>query len=171
MRPVSKSSTYARLKLLKKSLQRPADAPIELGPACASQGAFAALSLPEHSVANLALNTLKETARVEVEDGGWEKLDKLRKKYFVVWSASNAATLNRKKPLKLSSAAEAARLKKLLDEADRARLCLVRAYLELLRIAKAGSVRDDQLRNEMEEHLACWRSQLGLPLASEKKSP
>ncbi|GAB3253737.1 hypothetical protein [Chitinimonas naiadis] len=80
----NRDNVYARFLILKKGLLGQEAVSTVLLKACKSQGAFAKLNWPEKGIVPIALNTLKSKADEAVEDGGWRKLDEMRKAYLVV---------------------------------------------------------------------------------------
>ena len=75
----SKAQALGRLKLLERALKTPAKAPTELMSACKSQGLLARMSCSDYDISPVALNSLKRAADSAIEDGGWSRLDALRR--------------------------------------------------------------------------------------------
>lgn len=146
-----RSNAKARYKLLKSALQGSKQIPAALLKACKSQGGLAKLDLPAEGIKPMALNTLKAKADEVIEDGGWEKLDDMRKSYLVagrsiaVDSATSSRTANLKS--KLEATVEA------LKTERRYRLRLQVAYDALLARMKTSAANDPDLAHFINRHV------------------
>jgi hypothetical protein len=148
----NRSNTQARYNLLKKALQGSKQIPAALLKACQSQGGLAKLDLQAEGIAPMALNTLKAKADEVIEDGGWKKLDDMRKSYLVVGkglSAKSATTSSRTAKLKskLDAAEEA------LETERRYRIRLQVAYEALLSRMKSSAANDPDLAHFINRHV------------------
>lgn len=148
----NRSNAWARYKLLKKALQGSKKVPASLVKACKSQGGLAKLDLPVEGITPMALNTLKAKADEVIEDGGWEKLDDMRKCYLVAGkgvAAKSATTSSRTANLKskLDAAEES------LKTERRYRIRLQVAYEALLSRMKTSAANDSDLAHFINRHV------------------
>jgi len=148
----SRSNVQARYKLLKKALQGSKQIPATLRKACRSQGGLAKLDLSAEGITPMALNTLKAKANEVIENGGWEKLDDMRKSYLVAgqgMAGKSAATSGRTANLKskLEVAEEA------LKTERRYRIRLQVAYEALLARMKTSTTTDPDLAHFINRHV------------------
>lgn len=148
----SRSNTQARHKLLKRALQGSKQVPATLLKACKSQGDLAKLDLPAEGITPMALNTLKTKADEVIEDGGWKKLNEMRKSYLVAgksFAAKSATTRNRTANLKskLDAVEEA------LKTERRYRIRLQVAYDALLSRMKISAATDPDLAHFINRHV------------------
>lgn len=122
----SRSNTLARFKLLTKALKGAKNMPASLAKACRSQGGLAKYSYPSEGIEPMAVNTLKSSAEQFIENGGWEKLDEMRKSYLAACKAGgrSVATVRTK----------TARQKEILTELEEA-LSVERRYRIRLQVA------------------------------------
>ncbi|MBN8240581.1 hypothetical protein JF541_15580 [Marinobacter hydrocarbonoclasticus] len=133
--------------------------PDEIVEICKRQSRLAAWSVPNQRIRPVSLNTLKIAADREIEEGGWARLDALRR-------SISRHLVNR--PVSKSDAqkAEINRLRNQLEEAARARAILNRAYFDALNLLQAAAVRDEMLRAQLERHDATFKDLLGLRVVS-----
>lgn len=164
MRESNRLNVLSRLKALRDALDPDARISKALGASCRSQNAFAALKEPSLGIEDLSLNTLKLCANAYIEDGGWIELNRLRKLLHQAWLATASTNKSTKRTRNSAPRSEITHLRSSIDVTDRFRLKLVRAYLDLLRVAESAATRDQQLFNELNSHRACWMKELGLPL-------
>lgn len=170
MREAIKASTYARVKLMRAVLAESRTLPVEFGRACRSQGALAHLAIKELGITPVSLNSLIAAASIIVEDGGWKKFDELRRSVFASWMSSQKSPFGTARSRNRASLnEEIARLRQLADQSDRGRLRIARAYAEILRITRSAATRDDQIKNELDRHLALWQKELGLPFFAKER--
>lgn len=148
----NRSNTLARYKLLKKGLQGSKQIPATLLKACRSQGGLAKLDLSAEGITPMALNTLKAKADEVIEDGGWEKLDEMRRSYLIAGkgmaaksATTSSSTANLKSKLK---AAEEA-----LETERRYRIRLQVAYEALLSRMKTSAANDPDLALFINRHV------------------
>ena len=121
----------ARVKLLTRALQGAKNLPVSLIKACRSQGALAKFSYPSEGIEPMALNTLKSNADQFIENGGWAKLDEMRRWYLTAASSDGrAASSSRTKSDRHKN--KIAELEKALDVERRYRIRLQVAYEALL---------------------------------------
>lgn len=150
-------SVRARWTAIKEASKSPVNAPEKLVAACKTQEALAALDLPEKNISSLSLNTLKSTADLVIEDGGWKKLDAGRKGVF---SFSRITTgekkQKRRKPALQNARDDVVVLKGKLTDERRARLVLLRAYLDLLNIVRPLTDENETLRTQLRRHESTW---------------
>ncbi|MCE9958428.1 hypothetical protein [Aeromonas rivipollensis] len=120
--------------------------------ACKSQGGLAKLDLPAEGITPMALNTLKTKADEVIEDGGWEKLNEMRKSYLVAGKGV-AAKLG-------TTSGRTANLKSKLDAVEEAlqterryRIRLQVAYDALLSRMKTSAATDPDLAHFINRHV------------------
>lgn len=159
MRESIRNAALARLKLLEEAIAGLGTVPKTFIAACSSQGTFAQLQLPSREVMPLSLNALKNAAD-QVVVGGWTQMDKLRLK---VLNANGGQPASASLTVRTSKSEETERMRILVSNADRARLRIARAYMDLLTIASSAATRDKQLRHELERHRALWAEEFGGP--------
>lgn len=158
----------ARYKLLKKALQGSKQIPATLLKACKSQGGLAKLDLPAEDIVPMALNSLKARADEVIEDGGWKKLDEMRKSYLGAgrgMAVKSATTSTRTANLKskLEAAEEA------LKTERRYRIRLQVAYEALLSRMKTSAADDPDLAHFINRHVTGYSFKL-LSVASSKEN-
>lgn len=143
------SNVRARYQLLKSALQGSKQVPVALLKGCKSQGALANLHLSAEGIFPMALNTLKANADKSIENGGWKKLDEMRKAYrSSSQKTAPAQTHITNIKAKLSTAEHA------LDTERRYRIRLQVAYEALLSQLKVSSNHDPNLAQFINRHLA-----------------
>lgn len=148
----NRSNALARYKLLKKALLGSKQIPAALLRACKSQGGLSKLDLPAEGITPMALNTLKAKAEEVIEDGGWKKLDDMRKSYLVAGQgmvAKSATTSSRTANMK--SKLETA--EKALETERRYRIRLQVAYEALLARMKISAADDPDLAHFINRHV------------------
>jgi hypothetical protein len=156
-----KDSTLTQAKkrwaLMTRYLERPSSINDKFLTACASQPALAAFSSDDLGLRPISLNSLKAAVEIVVENGGWDAFDGRRR------DIRRLCTLSKKnsQPAPESEYKTNARS---LDNADRARLLLGRAYNDLLILARTFAKKDDELAERLKRHETLWRDQLTLPL-------
>jgi len=166
----SDRSTAALFELLTKQLDAQTEVASRLRSACQTQAALASLRVARLGIEPVSVNTLKARANARPDLGGWNALDKLRRR---VKSATRA--YSQTKPSKgsnkiLSDAAEADDFSAQLERAHRLRLRLESAYLSLYRIAREATKRDPVLAEEFARHTASWKQEFGLSLIEAERS-
>ncbi len=125
---------------------------------CANQKKLAYTSNIQLNIIGVSLNTFKKNADDYIE-GGFAAIDKLRKQ------------LKCKKCLSIKEKKERAKNKntsqqKKLEESERIRAELLRAYADLNKIALNAIISSDQYADEYEEHQALYMRYLGLKLVN-----
>jgi hypothetical protein len=133
-------------------------------PFCKSQQALAAMAIPAEGIAATSLNSLKRAADLYIEDGGWGSLDSLRRTLV-----ATVAQRSRRTARQDTAHQKAQDLRRLLEEADRARLRVERAYTELLRLARLHLAKDQQGLAAIARHQSIWGQRLGLAIVSTEK--
>lgn len=84
-----RDSVISRFKLLESALSGGSLELLEtLAAACKSQAAFASLDLPDKGVGRLSLNTLKSVADITIEEGGWRRIDEMRRQFHKAQSTN-----------------------------------------------------------------------------------
>jgi len=148
----NRSNVYARYRLLKKALQGSKQISASLLKACKSQGGLAKLDLPAEGIIPMALNTLKVKADEMIEDGGWKKLDEMRKSYRVAGQDMAAKSVVAKsRTVNLKSKLEAA--EEALKTERRYRIRLQVAYEALLTRMKTLAANDPDLAHFINRHV------------------
>jgi len=162
----NRSNTLARYNLLKKALQGSKQLPLALQNSCKSQGGLAKMDLPGEGISPMALNTLKAKANEVIEDGGWERLDEMRRSYLLAKQGllTKSAT-TRSAATKLKNRLEAA--EEALEAERRYRIRLQVAYEALLAKMKSSGERDPELVNFINRHVTGFSFKL-MSLASAK---
>lgn len=128
-------------------------------PFCKSQQALAALAIPSEGITATSLNSLKKAADLYIEDGGWSSLDSLRRTLVATLDLrSRRAARQRTVQLEVKD------LRQLVEEADRARLRVERAYTELLALARSHVANDPLGQAAIARHQSIWGHRLSLTL-------
>lgn len=149
----NRSNALARYKLLKKALQGAKQIPAALLKACGSQGGLAKLDLSSEGVSPMALNTLKAKADEVIEEGGWNKLDEMRRSYLAAGQASaSKPPSTRKRASDLKTKLE--QLERALETERRYRIRLEVAYEALLDRMRSTSKSDPDLAHFINRHVA-----------------
>lgn len=156
MKTKLQAEAYARYKLIRDAVAQKGPIAPELVNACRTQSSLATFESADLGVSRLSLNSLKAAAELVVEDGGWAHLDLLRRQIKGARSSSQ--------PSKKKRVSQSRRETNDLDTADRGRLLIGRAYLDLLSLIRSVSARDDELASKLRRHMDMWRDQLSLPL-------
>lgn len=131
-----RASVLARFEMLQGALSGNKDVPKSFRDACMSQSTFAALALPSRGIDGHALNTLKAASDALIEQGGWKRLDAMRRKC----RHSEKVAKKRMRGAKGERPTEASSL----EIERRFRLRLEVAYFELLKkIAQLGKADPD----------------------------
>lgn len=141
-----------RYKILKSALEGSKPMPAALLKACESQGSLAKLNLPAEGITPMALNTLKVKADEVIEDGGWAKLNEMRKIYLSAGrgisgksvSARSAASRSISKLNEVQDALE-------IERKHRAQLEV--AYEALLKRLRVLARKDSDLAHFINKHV------------------
>jgi hypothetical protein len=153
----SRDGALARYRLLKTCLASRQAIRREIIEACSSQAGLAKLSRPALGIFPMSLNTLKSASSdIRGGLGGWAEVDALRRQL----SKSSNIALNRplrikRKPLDRLRERQTT-LKHQLEQERRARATLVRAYTELLVLARLATKSSDELSVRLKRHLATF---------------
>ncbi|GEM_PF-6712101 len=149
----SRSNTIARYKLLNKVLQGAKHVPHSLLKACRSQGGLAKFSYPSEGIEPMALNTLKSSADQFIENGGWAKLDGMRKSYLTASKAGRqeSPTGRTRMDRQKETLAE---LENALDIERRYRIRLQVAYESLLGRLRSMAKSDPEIGHFINRHVA-----------------
>lgn len=151
----SRCNTLARLKLLTKALQGDKNLPSSFSKACLSQGGLAKYVYDSEGIKPMALNTLKSCADQYIEDGGWKKLDSMRKSYLAM--RKNIKSEFRTK--KNTSAQHKDMLTELLNTLDlerRYRIQIQVAYEAILERLRMMSQTDPELVSFINRHVSVF---------------
>lgn len=151
----SRSNTIARYKLLKKALQGVKDVPSSLLKACRSQGGLAKFSNPSAGIDSMALNTLKSSADQFIEDGGWARLDEMRKSYLSAGRVVGQKTLS-KRTLADRQKEKIEELENALDIERRHRIRVQVAYESLLNCLRGIAKSDPEIGHFINRHAAVF---------------
>ncbi|WP_333985335.1 hypothetical protein [Burkholderia orbicola] len=158
MRDLSEKGVLARFDLLERALRNPERVPATVWKALRTQRGLAALSIPDQEIRPMSLNCLKSASDSVIEEGGWQKVDGLRRKL---------CAHDRRPRVSARGGPYGAGIKKDYDalysrlmEADQGRLRMTKAYAELLNLAKRW-LQDEPGREALARHLATWQSELG----------
>ena len=149
----SRSNTLARFKLLTRALQGAKNVPASLVAACRSQGGLAKFSCPSEGIKPMALNTLKSSAEQFIEDGGWAKLDEMRKSYL----AAGKLIIGRSNVARKKANSQKDRLAELAAELEierRYRIRLQMAYEALLERLRSMGQSDPEIGHFINRHVA-----------------
>lgn len=149
----SRRNTVARYKLLNSALQGSTNVPPTLLAACKSQGGLAKYSNSREGIEPMALNTLKSCAEKYIEDGGWAKLDDLRKTYFAITKSAKRQSYSArdKKRIQKDKLAE---LENDLNNERRFRIRLQTAYEALLAHLRIKAKTDPTTAHFINGHVA-----------------
>lgn len=148
----SRSNTLARFKLLTKALQGSTNVPASLVGACRSQGGLAKFSYPSEGIEPMALNTLKSSAEQFIEDGGWAKLDAMRKSYMT----SGKFARGRSGDVRKNARSQKEKLTELATELNverRYRIRLQTAYEALLAHLRFMAKNDPEIGHFINRHV------------------
>lgn len=138
-----RKSTIGRLELLENIATGRYKSSEFIFKACHSQTRFANLTIAEFDIFPLSLNTLKSFANEVIPNGGWAKLDALRRDVIQHEISSHIKTSKKKKIIKSDLKIKIQSLEKALCDERRYRIRLQVAYEELLnRLRQIGN--DDQ---------------------------
>lgn len=149
----SQSNAFARYKLLHKALNGTKRMPSALLEACGSQGGLARLNLPSERITPMALNTLKSKADEVIEEGGWRKLDEMRKSYLMAGTkGGQKASSTRSKSVSLKCKVNG--LEQALDTERRYRIRLQVAYEALLSRMRSIAKTDPDLAHFINRQVA-----------------
>lgn len=148
----TRSNTIARFNILTDALQGDKNTPQSLLVACGSQGELAKYSLSSAHIEPMSLNTLKSAADKFIEDGGWAKLDSMRKSYL------NASTHGCHEPIKkinksIAQKEQLFELQNKLETERRFRIRIQVAYEALLVKLRSISENDPELRHFINGHV------------------
>lgn len=143
-------SARALYQLLKRALDKPDTAPASLVRACSSQRTFAALEISAEEIAGMSLTTLIAAADAGIREGGWERLDEMRR-------ALKSVTKGQKKSY---SRVERERLTRnrlahkdtLLEELRRGHFKLEASYFDLLRIVERWGRQNPDVAEALRRH-------------------
>lgn len=139
-------STLARLETLTAASDR--SSKTRIAAACANQGAFARWKSPDGKITPMALATLKRAANLVIEDGGWSRLDRLRRAvYRAAAGQHRSRTRTRSKDRE-----EIRRLRESLDALRRDYFVVHTCYFDLLRLVTSISSDDERLRELLKRH-------------------
>ncbi|MBE8589809.1 hypothetical protein IQK56_02095 [Pseudomonas sp. MAFF 301449] len=151
----NRGSTLARLKILTKALQDNKSAPASLSKACYSQGSFASYIYPSEGIGSMALNTLKSSANQFIEDGGWRKLDSLRKAYLTIYKTGSHGIITKHRN-KENQKQQLIELQNALDLERRYRIRVQIAYESLLQRMHILVKTEPELASFINQHLAVF---------------
>lgn len=149
----SRSNTLARFRLLFKALQGAKGVPASLVKICRSQGGLARCSYPSEGIEPMALNTLKSSAEQFIEDGGWAKLDEMRKSYLAACKVG-AGNVSSGRTKAAKQKAKLAELELALDLERRYRIRLQIAYEAVLERMRSMAQSDPEIRHFINRHVA-----------------
>lgn len=147
-----RNNTLARYKILNKALQGAKALPTSLLVACKSQGGLARLSIPSEGIEPMALNSLKIKADEFIENGGWLKLDELRKKYLLTRKTSILSAPSSYK-IKNAHKSKIIELENSLDIERRYRIRLQVSYEALLNHMRSMAKTDSDIAQFINRHV------------------
>ena len=160
MNDPKKESVKALYHAMKQALDNPLDY-VWLTSKCGSQAAIASVERKSIGIQPMTLNTLKKYSDVAF-DGGFGQLDKLR-----------VAIKNKVKDGKIGAKRKkedkAAFYKKKLDEAERLRAILIRAYTDLNRICLDSVKKNPEYKFDLDKHHELYREYLALRLVGKNE--
>lgn len=147
------ASTLARFQALTVALQGRNNIPPELISSCKSQNTLAAMNIPSHGISPMSLNTLKKCANLTIEDGGWRRLDRLRRENSILAEKRDRQSLlSRSRSSKKNRKTKEAQLEETLSLERRYRIRLQVAYEELLTKVRSLAQSDQELANYVNRH-------------------
>ncbi|WP_185737232.1 hypothetical protein [Burkholderia cenocepacia] len=158
MRDLSEKGVLARYGLLERALQKPERIPATVWKALRTQRGLAALSIPDQEIRPMSLNCLKSASDSVIEEGGWQRMDGLRRKLCAYDRRPRVSA--RGGPHGAGKKKDYDELYSRLMEADQGRLRMTKAYAELLNLAKRW-LQDEAGHEALARHLATWQSELG----------
>lgn len=152
----SRSNTLARLKLLTKALKGDQNIPFSFAKACLSQGGLAKYLYESEGINPMALNTLKSSADLYIEDGGWKTLDSMRRSYL---SMKKNIIKSELRPERSNSAKQKDMLHELqntLDLERRYRIQIQVAYETILERLRMIAQADPELASFVNRHVSVF---------------
>lgn len=158
MHEASERGALVRWKLLQSASANPERLSATVTNSLRTQRSFAGLSIPDQDIHPLSLNCLKSAAEDVVEDGGWQRMDDLRRQIYSYRTRSKSSVRGRKPGDGVASDRDDLSLK--LAEADRGRLRVTKAYMELLDLTSRWLAESG--REALRRHRATWQEELGL---------
>lgn len=142
-----RDSVLARFQLLEAVLSGECKCSTSvLVKACQSQAFFASMNFPEKGIYKMSLNTLKAAANTFIEDGGWRRMDGMRRQLYKISIAAKTTTTKG-----VSNADHD--IDSLVIE-RRLRLRLETAYLDLLQKLAIIAGADVELAEFLQRHQA-----------------
>lgn len=139
-------SVLARYRMLERMLAGDKSVPQAFRASCQSQAEFAELSLLASEVQKHALNTLKSAADVLIEQGGWRRMDKMRRDCRKL--EKNAGKERGRAKRNASTEADALVIER------RGRIRLEVAYVELFKKLATIAKNDPDLDSFLQRHQA-----------------
>lgn len=125
---------------------------------CGSQAAIAAIERKTIGVHAMTLNTFKKHSDIALE-GGFEQIDKLRVALKKKSQGAKRNTANKTKS-RISDC------KKKLDEAERLRAILIRAYADLNRICIDAINKAPEYQYDLDKHNELYRDYFSLKVVA-----
>ncbi|WP_151214502.1 hypothetical protein [Pseudomonas fluorescens] len=137
---------------MEAALQGAKNIPTSFSTACRSQGDFATYSFSSEGIEPMALNTLKSCADKFIEDGGWAKLDHMRKSYFIAVKCGSKKFAIKKNILTIKKE-QIIELQEMLEMERRYRIRLQVAYEALLSKLHLIAENEPELRHFINAHV------------------
>ncbi|CAL8477407.1 hypothetical protein [Caballeronia sp. S22] len=137
----------------------PTSVPPDLLAACSTQEKLSRYRCYEKSILPLSLNTFKAAAQIAVENGGWGRLDDIRRKLFRRSEPHNLA--RRKNSRRLGSRLAVAQqninhLEQSNQQLLRGRAVLLHAYSDVLALLRKHQSLSPLLSEQLREHEATF---------------
>ena len=158
----NKTSTYARFKLLERSIKVPKNATQAILDACKSQASLANWEVPTDGIYRMSLNTLKSTADLVIEDGGWEELNRLRQQLRDLSKQLKNRKSQAPHYTKQAKIEKGKEQQKIIDEGSRTRFLLILAYSDAMTMLRNIAKKDTTVANLIQRHFAKFGTDLGI---------
>jgi hypothetical protein len=157
---VSGTESVRNLQTYLESFGTEAEVPPEVAKACASQSGLASFRSRQKRIRAMSLNTLKATAVAVFGGDGWTVLDGLRRK--LKGRCQSIKATSTRPGSERTPADRIAVLEDRLDQANRARFVLNKAYVDALSLLAAAAKDDARMQERLKRHSELYRAQLGL---------
>jgi hypothetical protein len=154
----NKKSVRALFTLLRKADVSTSRISTLLSDACENQQRLAELTILEHGVHRMSLNTLKSVANIVIEDGGWKKIDELRRR-IRFRRANHSRRVKSRLQRRINKLSE---MNSKLEEAFRIRSVMNRAYFDAISILRSQATNDTIIRQKLERHFATYGDAMGI---------
>lgn len=137
--------------------------------ACGSIGALAALEIPDLGIYKMCRNALKMNAAFAIESGGWNAF---RQRWLAAKAQAKLASKTKNATPNLRAGARrhniTAELRLKIDQANRTRIFLNRAYFDLRTVLNQAAVSNDEIAQKLARHIEMYGEGLGIRVVDSK---